>query len=114
MSQRSLGPELLQADLVLRLNAPLLVVARDVLGTVNHTLLTLEAARRRGLRIAGVVLHATAARPGPDTATNHDAIARHGKAAMRGTLPWAEECDPEPLAQLALRHLDLEGLWQAL
>ena len=35
---------------------PLLVVARAALGTINHTRLTLEAARARGLRVAGVVI----------------------------------------------------------
>jgi dethiobiotin synthetase len=47
------------ADLALSLDLPLLIVARRALGTLNHTLLTAEAARRRGLRIVGVVLTAT-------------------------------------------------------
>ena len=109
-----LGPGDLQADLVAALGAPLLVVARDALGTVNHTLLTLEAARHRGLRLSGVVLHATAARPGPDTATNRDAIARHGSVAVFGMLPWADSLDFQALADLARRHLDLEALWRAI
>jgi dethiobiotin synthetase len=44
------------ADLARELSLPLLVVARASLGTINHTLLTLEAARARGLRVAGVVI----------------------------------------------------------
>jgi dethiobiotin synthetase len=44
------------ADLALGLGLPLLVVARAALGTINHTLLTLEAAEQRGLRLAGVVI----------------------------------------------------------
>ncbi|MEE8580839.1 MAG: dethiobiotin synthase [Myxococcota bacterium] len=44
------------ADLARRLRLPLVVVARAALGTINHTLLTLEAARARGLDIAGVVI----------------------------------------------------------
>lgn len=52
-----LGPKLLVADLAQALGLPLLIVARAGLGTLNHTLLTLEAARRRGLRVAGVVLN---------------------------------------------------------
>ncbi len=43
------------ADLAHTLALPLLVVARASLGTINHTLLTLEAARARGIRVAGVV-----------------------------------------------------------
>jgi dethiobiotin synthetase len=48
------------ADLAHELSLPLVVVARTALGTINHTLLTLEAAETRGLEVAGVVLcHAT-------------------------------------------------------
>ena len=43
------------ADLARELALPLLVVARPALGTVNHTRLTLEAARARGLAVLGVV-----------------------------------------------------------
>jgi dethiobiotin synthetase len=45
------------ADLAVALKYPLLVVARLGLGTINHTLLTVEAARRRGLTVAGVILN---------------------------------------------------------
>jgi dethiobiotin synthetase len=45
------------ADLAQRLQFPLVIVARLGLGTINHTLLTVEVARRRGLRIAGLVLN---------------------------------------------------------
>ncbi len=45
------------ADLAIALDYPLVVVARRGLGTLNHTLLTVEAALGRGLRIAGVVLN---------------------------------------------------------
>ncbi|WP_152053419.1 dethiobiotin synthase [Tautonia marina] len=45
------------ADLAVRLDYPLLIVARRGLGTLNHTLLTVEAARSRGLRVAGVILN---------------------------------------------------------
>lgn len=48
------------ADLASQLGLPLLVVARAALGTINHTLLTLSEAERRGLVLAGVVVsHAT-------------------------------------------------------
>ena len=44
------------ASLALLLELPLIVVARGSLGTINHTLLTLEVARARGLSVAGVVV----------------------------------------------------------
>ncbi len=45
------------ADLATRLDYPLVIVARRGLGTLNHTLLTVEAAVSRSLRVAGVVLN---------------------------------------------------------
>lgn len=51
------------ADLAVALDYPLLVVARRGLGTLNHTLLTVEAARHRGLRLAALVLNS----PEPET-----------------------------------------------
>jgi dethiobiotin synthetase len=44
------------ADLAREMALPLLVVARATLGTINHTVLTLEAAAARGLALAGVVI----------------------------------------------------------
>jgi dethiobiotin synthetase len=52
-----LAEETTVADLAVWLDHPLLVVARRGLGTLNHTLLTVEAARLRALRIAGLVLN---------------------------------------------------------
>jgi len=47
------------ADLAVELALPLIVVSRRSLGTLNHTLLTVEAAQRRGLRLVYVVVTAT-------------------------------------------------------
>jgi dethiobiotin synthetase len=51
-----LGKGSTMADLAREMGFPLLVVTRAALGTINHTLLTLEAARVRGLPLAGVVI----------------------------------------------------------
>lgn len=65
------------ADLALELDLPLVIVARRALGTLNHTLLTIEAIRRRGLRIAGVVLNTPEpAVPGLAEQTNRDELSR--------------------------------------
>ncbi|HTP41032.1 MAG TPA: dethiobiotin synthase [Nitrospiria bacterium] len=45
------------ADLIAAWKLPLIVVARAGLGTLNHTLLTIEAARRRGIVIGGIILN---------------------------------------------------------
>ena len=59
-------------DLATELHLPVILVARSTLGTINHTLLSLEAIRRRGLPLAGVVIN------GPETAHNRAAIERYG------------------------------------
>jgi dethiobiotin synthetase len=45
------------ADLARRFGLPVVVVARATLGTINHTALTVEAARARGLEVAGIVIN---------------------------------------------------------
>lgn len=52
-----LAPGRTVADLAVELQFPLIIVARLGLGTLNHALLTVEAARRRHLRVAAVVLN---------------------------------------------------------
>ena len=77
------------ADLAKRLGLPLLIVARDSLGTINHATLTMEAARSRGLEVMGVVVNRL--RPGrPDLAErlNPEAIARAARVAVLASLPW--------------------------
>src|SRR6185312_13448116 len=44
-------------DLMTRLNFPVIIVCRGTLGTINHTLLTIEALRQRHLTICGVVFN---------------------------------------------------------
>lgn len=55
----------LNADLAGALGLPVLVVSDDRLGTLNHTLLTIEAVQMRGLALAGVVLNQTARQVDP-------------------------------------------------
>ncbi len=52
-----LSKDIEMADLAQRLELPLLIVARASLGTINHTLLTLESAQKRGLALRGVVIN---------------------------------------------------------
>ncbi len=75
----------LLADLVARLAMPALLVARSTLGTINHTLLSLEAARQRGITIAGIVLN------GPSNPENRWAIEHFGQVEVVAELPWFEE-----------------------
>ena len=110
-----IAPKLLMADLALHFTAPLLIVARSSLGTVNHSLLTIEAARRRGLLIAGVVFNQQHSSPGIDEASNPRTVAALGQVPLLGTLPFHPgEPSFDELADMAERHLALGALWNFL
>jgi dethiobiotin synthetase len=84
------------ADLAAELGWPVLVVAANRLGVLNHTLLTVEAIRRRQLSVAGVVLVDGEV---PDLAS------RTNLEDLRGLLPGVSvrafpRLDPEDPAQL--------------
>jgi dethiobiotin synthase len=97
-------------DLMIAIGLPALVVSRTALGTINHTLLTLEALRRRSVPVAGVVMVGD---PNPE---NRTAIEQYGGVAVLGEMPRlpaiAERNSPRDLftlAQWAREALDAEG-----
>lgn len=77
-------------DLAKDLGIPLLIVARPGLGTINHTLLTIDAARSRGLDVAGVVInYANKSRKGLSEKTSPDVIEKLGKVPVLGLVPYS-------------------------
>ena len=88
------------ADLMVRLGLPVVVVARTALGTINQTLLTIEALRRRALEVRGVVM------VGREDTDARDAIERWGRVVVLGEMPtfapltcealatWSTQLDP--------------------
>jgi dethiobiotin synthetase len=73
------------ADLAERLGAGLVVVTRPSLGTLNHTALTLEAARARALPVDGLVISGWPDAPGITEATNLERLS--AMAPLLGLLP---------------------------
>ena len=81
-------------DLVKDLNLPLMIVARSGLGTINHSLLTIEAARKKGIKILGVVMNsAVKSKKDISCKTNPEVIARIGKVSLLGIIPYIEDSD---------------------
>lgn len=80
-----IGEDATAADLAAALDYPLIVVARRGLGTLNHTMMTVEAATSRGLRVAAVVLNGHAGE-GPAGETNPSELSRWlpGVAVVEG------------------------------
>jgi dethiobiotin synthetase len=83
-------------DMAVELGLPILVVARNVLGIINHTALTVTVARERSF-VLGVVLNCT--QPSDDLAmlTNADALRRWGKAPLLCQLAYTTMLTPELL-----------------
>lgn len=75
------------ADLIKLLRLPLVIVARRALGTLNHTLLTLEVAHGRGLKVAGVVVTETTPPSGLAEATNVDELRRRLNVPVLAVVP---------------------------
>ena len=73
-------------DLAVALGLPLVVAARPGLGTINHTLLTLESARAAGLHVRAVVLTPWPSEPTVVQRSNRATIARLGDVEV-ATLP---------------------------
>lgn len=99
-------------DLAVALGLPVLIVARPGLGTINHTLLTLHAARAVGLDVRAVVLTPWPAEPSVLERSNRETLTRLGDVEVAGlghvpspavadltrvgdTLPWRRWCPPE-------------------
>ncbi len=88
-----LAPDYLVRDLAADLGYPLVVVAAPGLGTINHTLLTVEASRAGGLKVAAIVLNPWPAKPSEIERSNRETIAELSGAPIL-TLPRLDLADP--------------------
>jgi dethiobiotin synthase len=98
-------PELFtQADWLASARRELVLVARAGLGTLNHTLLTLEAAQRRHLSVAGVVVSETSAPCSLAEAANVDELRRRIDVPLLGVVSY--RLDPFTEAPVELAGVD--------
>ena len=114
-----LAEELTVRDLAVALGLGVLITAKPGLGTINHTLLTLEAARTVGLDVRAVVLTPWPERPAELERSNRDTIGRLGEVEVVGlshvpspaaadlaragdALPWRQWCPPESFIPVEL------------
>ena len=84
-------PGYLVRDLAVDLGLPVVVAARPGLGTINHTLLTVEAARAAGLRVAGVVMTPWPDEPSPLERSNRATVERLARVPVSGLPPTKPE-----------------------
>jgi dethiobiotin synthetase len=97
-----LRPDYLVRDFAVDAGLPVVVVAAPGLGTINHTLLTLESARAAGLEVAGVVLTPWPSDPSRLERSNLEAITDLGAVPVL-TLERIDLAEPASWPQLDLR-----------
>lgn len=92
--------DLLFADLFARWGAAVVLVARTALGTINHSLLSIEALRQRGVPVLGIAFVGDA---DPDSEAT---IARIGAVRRLGRLPRLDPLTPDTLAAAFAANFD--------
>jgi dethiobiotin synthetase len=98
-----LSPGYLVRDLAADLALPLVIAASPGLGTINHTLLTIEAARAADLDVAAVVLTPWPDEPGRIERSNRETIEALGEVTVE-TLPPLDLAAPETWPPMGLKH----------
>jgi dethiobiotin synthetase len=97
-----LAENLTVCDFAVALRLPLLIAARPGLGTINHTLLTLQAARAAGLSVRAVVLTPWPDQPSRLERSNREAITHFGFVEV-DTLAFANGPQIDELARVGAR-----------
>jgi len=95
--------ELIFADLFARWGKPIVLVARTGLGTINHSLLSIEALRSRGVPILGIAFVGDAVEDSEAT------IAALGKVRRLGRLPRLDPLNAATLSEAFAANFDLEA-----
>ena len=85
-------------DLAVELGLPVIVAARPGLGTINHSLLTIESARGAGLDVAAIVLTPWPEQPSEMELSNRESVASLGEVQVQ-TLPEVPRAGRAALAQ---------------
>jgi dethiobiotin synthetase len=102
-AMRDQGATYLVRDLAVDLGLPLIVAAPPGLGTINHTLLTLESARAAGLNVAAVVLTPWPGEPSAIESSNLETIESLGEVTVLA-LPQLDLADPDTWPALNIKH----------
>lgn len=111
-----INDDMLVANLIQQLNLPILIVALSSLGTINHTVLTVEYARQYNIEIKGIVLNQIYAdTTGLAEQTNPDEIERLTNVPIVGNIPYDEQlASPYPVIQLITTFFNQHIYWKKL
>ncbi|MDR6224774.1 dethiobiotin synthase [Desmospora profundinema] len=110
-----LGRDWTVADLALAIGWPLVIVARPTLGTINHTVLTVMAARLKGLEPAGIILNGQKQNDsGPGLSYNVETIQQLTGVPVLGVTPWMDVPLTPDRLQTMMSTLQLDPLLKRL
>jgi len=82
-------------DLVKLLNIPLIIIAKTVLGTINHTLLTIKQAQQNGIEVKGVILNKLSPLGDESEKTNPLLIENFSAVPILGQIPYIQKVERE-------------------
>lgn len=99
-----LTPRLLQIDLLQRWKLPVVLVSSTRLGTINHSLLSIEALKARAIPLLGIAF------TGEPAAEPIRTIAELGRVKVLGRLPHVAALDNESLRAAFRENFDLRGI----
>lgn len=103
------------ADLIRELGLPVILVIPLRVGTINHALLTLEAARRRDIPIAGIILNASDGQVKSDVEKLHpEMIEKLSGAKVLGECPFIANLSPESFTPELITRIESQIDIQAL
>jgi dethiobiotin synthetase len=100
-------------DLAADLRLPLLVVARNILGVISHTALTVAVARKHGLAVLGVVLNHPSPESDSATKTNAESLRRWSGTKLLAEIPFVQSLDRDTLRSLG-EHREIDRLLEAV
>ncbi len=98
-------------DLARDFGLPLIVVSRPGLGTLNHTMLTVNYAMKEGLDVAGIIINYN--HPPKETLaedTNPDIMRQISPVPLIGIVPYLKDLEISTIERTAVKNLDLETI----
>ena len=96
------------SDLARDMKLPVIIVAKAGLGSINHTLLTLDHARRSGIKVIGVIINKTSRNIQMSEETNPQVIKTFGKVPILGIIPYTSE--RKNMDSVVNKYVDIEKI----
>ncbi len=101
----------LMSDLAKDLDLDVVIISSFKLGTINHTLLTVEQARDKGLSVRGVIFNeSTRIKKSIVEETNPEAIKVFGKVSILGCIPYLKNFTKSEVLKMCRRKINLPSI----